>query len=408
MTANDTSPVVERRKRRRGPIVLAVVLALLASTIVVGAIARFVPSSATNTWDVSSAMRYDSDGTVIGDIVPDLIDRDDTYWIDSAPPFPVNFFGTMYSQMCITTNGTVYPSNGSCTDRYDKGMGELAVSGDAPMIAALATDIDPGESSLMIENEDGVRASGPVTNTSGASGGAGTLTVTTSASVADLAVGEKVYFWGTGNSTLDDRNFTITALDTAAKTISFSVGSAVPDGIATGTWSYFRLSTFGTFTNTSTVGSTVTVQSVSNSEGAGLLVGDYVAFQSTDTALNSKIFEVTAVGSGTFDFTLPAGAATPSATATGKWFFSDGVGAVRTVNYGTGTVDGRPAVIFTWYRIAENDTGNADWLYNTLQIVLVKRATGDSTVGFDFDIEFNYGTLQDDEDGYSASNPTSD
>ena len=100
-------------------------------------------------------------------------------------------------------------------------------------------------------------------------------------------------------------------------------------------------------------------------------------------------------------------AATPSTTATGKWFFSDGVGAVRTVNYGTATVAGRQAVVFTWYRIAENDTGNADFLYNTLQIVLVKRATGDSTVGFDFDIEFNYGTLQDDEDGYSASNPAS-
>lgn len=76
------------------------------------------------------------------------------------------------------------------------------------------------------------------------------------------------------------------------------------------------------------------------------------------------------------------------------------------MNYGTATVDGRPAEVFTWYRIAENDVGNADFLYNTLQIVIVKRSTGDATVGWDFDIEFNYGTLLDDEDGYDATDPT--
>lgn len=404
------SGATRRTMRRRGLLVMTVALALVASTVIVDAVARFTPASATGTnkWDASSAMRYDTDGTVIGDIIPDLIDEDDEYWIDTSTPFPTNFFGTKYADLCVTTNGTIYPSNGTCTDDYDQGVGDLAIEGQSPMIAALATDIDPGESSLMIENEDGVMPSGPVTDTSGASGGAGTLTVTTSASVSDLSVGDKVYFWGTGDATLDDADFTITALDTVAKTISFSVGSAVPDNIAQGKWYYYRTYTFGEFTNTSTTGSAVTISSVSISEGDGLMVGDYIAFQSADADLNSKIFEVTAVdtGANTLTFNLPVGGTAPSPTATGYWFFSDGVGAVRTVNYGTTTIDGRQALVFTWYRIAENDADNADFLYNTLQIVVVKRATGDLTAGFDFDIEFNYGTLLDDEDGYHIDDPT--
>jgi hypothetical protein len=376
--------------------------------MVVGAIGQSAPASATNTWDASAAIRYDSDGTVIGSVVQALIDEDDDYWIDTAPAFPTNFFGLAADEMCVTTNGSIYPTTGgNCTDEYDYGMGELAVAGDAPMIAALATDSDSGEDSLMIENEDGVLPSGPVTGTSGASGGAGTLTVTTSASVSDLAVGDKVYLWGTGNATLDDESFTITALDSAAKTISFSVGAAVPDGLAQGRWYYYRLVTYGGYTGTSTSGSTATLAGVTVEDGAGLLVGDFIAFASSDASLDARNYVVSAVTSNSISFTLPAGAPTPTNTG-GSWFVSDGVGAIRTVNYGTATVDGRQAMVMTWYRLPQNDADNADFLYNTLQIVIVKRATGDSTVGFDFDIEFNYGTLLDDEDGYDATDPTSD
>ena len=402
-----------RRGRRfrlggRSAGVAAFMLVVLGTTVLADGITSPTPASA-GAWDTSSAIRYDADGTVIGTAVESLIDNDDGDWLVPSSPFPVNFFGTKYAQMCVTTNGSVYPSNGTCTDQYDEGMGQLAISGAAPLIAALATDIDPGEASLMIENENGAIPSGPVTGTSGAAGSVGprTLTVTSSASLSDLVVGDWVYFWGTGDSRLDDYKYLITALDTTARTMSFSVGGVVPDGIAQGKWYYHRTVTFGAYSGmvASTTPGDMTVTSTV-SDGLGLKVGDSVAFQSADANIDAKIYEVSAVGSGTFDFVLPAGAPAPVTTTPGYWFFSDGVGAVRTVNYGTATIDGRSAMVFTWYRIAENDTDNQDWLYNTLQIVIVQRSTGDATNGWDFDIEFNYGSLQDDEDGYDATDPT--
>lgn len=393
------------KPQNKALIVVGLALCTLASAGLVNV--THAPSATANSQDASLAVRYDADGTVIGDIIPSLIDEDDHFWLDATTPFPTNFFGTKYANICITTNGSIYPTNAGCTDDYDYGVGELAIRGEAPMIAALATDMDPGESTLMIENENGILPTGPVTNTTGSSAGAGTLTITSSASVSNLAIGDSVYFWGTGNSTLDNRSFTITGLDAAAKSISFAVGSAVPDGVAQGNWYYYRSYTFGSFTNTSASGTTITALGITEDEsGNGLKVGDHVAFQSADSALNSKIFEVTAVTPTSISFELPIGATPPSPTAAGKWFFSDGVGAVRTVNYGTTTIDGQTALVVTWYRVPQNDADNAPFLSNTVQLIIIKRTTGNATIGFDFDIEFNYGTLLDDEDGYDVTDPT--
>ncbi len=84
----------------------------------------------------------------------------------------------------------------------------------------------------------------------------------------------------------------------------------------------------------------------------------------------------------------------------------DGFGIPCEIYFGTTTVDGRDAFIITWYRVPMNNDDNAETLSNTFQLVIVKKATGDDTVGWDFDIEFNYGTLTDGEDGYSAADPT--
>jgi hypothetical protein len=98
-------------------------------------------------------------------------------------------------------------------------------------------------------------------------------------------------------------------------------------------------------------------------------------------------------------------ASVPDTTATGTWFYSDGVGPVRSVNYGTTTIDGRDAAVITYYRAPQYDNNNDLTKFNTFQIVIVKRATGSDSAGWDLDIEFNYGTVRDDEDGYKASNP---
>jgi LPXTG-motif cell wall-anchored protein len=59
----------------------------------------------------------------------------------------------------------------------------------------------------------------------------------------------------------------------------------------------------------------------------------------------------------------------------------------------------------TWYRVSQYEEENNPALFNTYQLLLVKRATGSDANGWDFDFEFNYATLTDDEDGY-AVDPT--
>jgi len=73
----------------------------------------------------------------------------------------------------------------------------------------------------------------------------------------------------------------------------------------------------------------------------------------------------------------------------------------------TATIDGRDAVVITWYRISMFEDENDETLENTFQLALIKLPTTDgATLGFDFDLEFNYGTIRDGEDGYGAADPS--
>ena len=85
----------------------------------------------------------------------------------------------------------------------------------------------------------------------------------------------------------------------------------------------------------------------------------------------------------------------------------DGWGSPCEIYFGTTTVSGRDAFVITWYRVPMYTDENNPAFSSTFQIVIIKRATGDDAVGWDFDIEFNFGTLTDQEDGYSAADPTS-
>jgi hypothetical protein len=92
--------------------------------------------------DVTNAMIY-GPGAPIGTIL-DISNSDDSTRTIAAP-FPINFFGTKYEGLCITTNGGVYPvatSTTSCSNQYDKNLQNLALTSDAPIIAALAADLD--------------------------------------------------------------------------------------------------------------------------------------------------------------------------------------------------------------------------------------------------------------------------
>ncbi|MDO7882646.1 nidogen-like domain-containing protein [Salinibacterium soli] len=213
----------------------------LAALSVAAVITLGIPSAAfaagPGVGDVSDAMIYGTDGPV-GSIVAELSDEDDdTETV--ALPFPINFFGTAYAALCISTNGVVYPvptTADSCEDEYDENLADLAEDSEAPVIAALAADIDLENK---VEDADG----NPITD--------------------------------------------------------------------------------------------------------------------------------------------------------------DGFGVPAEIYFGTTTVDGKDAVVITWYRVQMFDDDNDKTLSNTFQIVFIKEATTDGdTVGYDFTIQFNFGTATDPEDGY--------
>ncbi len=85
----------------------------------------------------------------------------------------------------------------------------------------------------------------------------------------------------------------------------------------------------------------------------------------------------------------------------------DGFGAIQQVYAGPTTFDGKPAFAITWYRVMSYEDVNDGRASQTFQIVLVKESTPDATYGNSFTVQFNFGTVTDDEanDGYDADDP---
>jgi hypothetical protein len=105
----------------------------------------------TSPADVSSAMRYAASAP-LGSIITGLSQEDDDTESFQAP-WAVNFFGTVYGGLCVTTNGGVFLTQDSdsdtvwtdesCSDNYDQDLENLALSAQSPMIAAMGNDQDP-------------------------------------------------------------------------------------------------------------------------------------------------------------------------------------------------------------------------------------------------------------------------
>jgi hypothetical protein len=156
-------------------------------------------------------------------------------------------------------------------------------------------------------------------------------------------------------------------------------------------------------------GGVVTVTSASH----GLLAGDHAAFLATGTVLDTMgTLRVTVIDANSFSVPVsgvtdldPGASGAQTTVTTGRWTYANSVGVPRMVYFGTTTVDGRDAVAVTWYRIPHNSDDNPRDRSATIQLVLVKGATGDNAAGWDFTVEYNIGTMTDDEDGYDASDP---
>ncbi len=334
--------------QRIATIILATVFGVAPSLIAV------TTASASGVGDITTAVRYGGDGRVIGDVAEDIQDSDDDAQLIHAP-WPMNFFGRTYDGICVTSNGTVSPvhyDTADCSDDYDETLDSLASDAEAPVIAAFANDNDLGNNVLNAENTiTQMTVSGdPTTSDS-------VVTVTTS-SAHGLTTGDNrsIYMidsaFNNGN-TEDNRtddywfhNVSITVID--ATHFSFS-GDQYRTSNGTGGTPNFP---------------------------AALKSGTITVDQGWE-------WDQTSVDQNGVD---------------------DGVGKVNTVYIGESTVDGRDAWVYTDYRSVTFEDRNPQILTNTFQIVLVKRATvNGETNGYDFDIEYNYGSMRDGGDGYNCS-----
>jgi hypothetical protein len=315
-------------------------------------------ATAAGVGDITTAVRYATNGTVIGAVAEPIQDSDDNSYLIEAP-WPMNFFGRKFDGLCVTSNGTVSPvvyDDADCDNSYDETLADLADSAGSPLIAAFSNDNDLGETVRLAEvTVSGFTVSGDPLNTDSV------VTVTTSAAhgltsgdVRSIYVIDSVFNNGNTDDTRTDEywyeDVTVTVLSTTQFTFSGDVAE----------------------------------------NGDGDFTPVYPA----------------AVSSGTVSVDRGWVWDDNSADVDGV---DDGIGKINTIYVGEGTVDGRDAWIYTNYRSVTNDGNDPDILTNTFQIVLVKRTTlNGETRGYDFDIEYNYGAVKDGDDGYSAEGGSCD
>ena len=313
--------------------------------------AQAAPGVFRAPYDATQAMRYSQTGTgsPVGSVVTAITNIDDSS-TTIASPFPLNFFGQTMLGLCLTTNGTVSPvatPTSTCSNRYDLDLKELAEASSAPIIAALANDGHPGRTVVT-----------RLATVAAVSSSSGTLTVDTT----------RAHGITTGNSVC-----------------VFVTADNINNGLAVANFPTNQWEVCGNATVTSTTTFSVT-------EVSPQYLGQSITVSDLAYLTNAVGYVYNTV---TIDET------------------SDGFGVVAELYQGTLDLAVTPSVtddsfVYTAYRVGQYDDDNARVLTNTWQIVLTPNlSSGDSTVGYGFDIEFNYGSIQDEDDGYSSASPSS-
>jgi LPXTG-motif cell wall-anchored protein len=407
----------------------------LALAFVVFATAQFtslaVQASITSPSpvDTSNAIRWDADGSPIGDIVYEFIDQDDlSKKIDA--PFPINFYGTRFPALCMSTNGVVYPIDSvatSCSPRYDINLELLALRAQSPVIAALALDLNPGKEIHNPQRETPEELQIASVNV------AGNVRTVTTTEAHGFRIGEFVQSstspFITGITSTEGR------IQTVPSNTTFTLEN--PGSVADGTYTpsagdravVFRRVVFEQVNGLSLSGTTLTV---TTNDASDFGIGGKFTFNGTGIPAldNGKFVVASRVDFNNFTVTVPASVTDVDSTTAGDqstrtfssnkpWALErDEVGAIQQVYFGTTTFDGRDAYSLTWYRTATNDVNtngdsgarfpavNPETLSITVQLLIVKRSTGSDAAGWDFDYEVNIGHATDASDGYKFGEPT--
>jgi LPXTG-motif cell wall-anchored protein len=404
---------------------------LIASGLIMSVVAASPVSAAITSpspVDTSNAVRWDADGSPIGDIVYEFISRDDTTKNIEAP-FPLNFYGTQFPSLCLSTNGLVYPIasiSTNCSARYDRSLEYLAVNNQSGLIAALALDLDLGEKIHNPQRESTEELQIARVEVAG-----NVVTVTTTASHG-FRVGE--YIQESQNPGFVPGAFAWRRVQSIPSSTTFTLENS--DSVADGTYVptagdravVFREVIFERVNELSLSGTTLTV--TTNDENDFGLGGKFTFTGTGIPALdNGKFVVASRVDNNNFTVTVPASVTDVDSTQAGNQptmvFNSnrpyalerDEVGAIQQVYFGTTTIAGRDAYSLTWYRTGTNDRSenginggrfpavNPETLSITLQLLIIKRSTGSDAAGWDFDYEVNIGHATDASDGYRSTDP---
>ena len=406
---------------------------LIASGLIMSVVAAS-PVSASITSpspvDTSNAIRWNANGSPIGDVVYEFVDQDDRTTRIEAP-FPLNFYGTRFPSLCLSTNGLVYPIASvttSCSASFDKSLEYLALNNQSGLIAALALDLDLGE-----EIHNPQRESTEELQIASVNAVANVVTVTTT-EAHGYRIGELIRTsidpdFGAGTF-WSDRVQTIPSPTTFTLENSQSLADGTYVPTAGDRAVVFREVIFERVTELSLAGTTLTVKTSGDSDfGIG---GKFTFTKTGIPALdNGKFVVASRVDRQNFTVTVPASVTDVDSTQAGdqttmlfnsnnpRALERDEVGAIQQVYFGTTTVGGRDAYSLTWYRTGTNDTStnginggrfpavNPETLSITLQLLIIKRSTGSDAAGWDFDYEVNIGHATDASDGYQSTSPGS-
>jgi hypothetical protein len=194
-----------------------VILTAMASALALTVGASAASAAGPGFGDVSDAMVYGASSPV-GAVLSDLEGEDDESTTIAAP-FAINFFGTKYEGLCITTNGTISPvltPTSTCSNEYDLNVENLALDSAAPVIAALALDLDPSEE---------LWVPGVPVATFGVVGGVATITTTAPHA---FVVGDTFYSWFAPDDPTFDSDQDATVVDVPTPT-SFTFATGLPD-----------------------------------------------------------------------------------------------------------------------------------------------------------------------------------
>ena len=389
--------------------------------------------------DSSDAVRYNSDGSPIGSIVYEFVNRDDgTKKVDA--PFPINFFGQKFPAICLSTNGLIYPivsTSSNCSPSYDRSLEVLTLRSQASSIAALALDLNnasSGSANTERRLQNPHRESVGELRIENISATSTELSVTTTEPHGYLISDRVSLDLATVNFLFTEAgcSFPTEALVTGiVSDRSFTVSRS---GCTPGTYSpaangraaVLRYTAMRQVSDMSLSGTTLTITSSSHTFGVGR------KFTLTGTGITSldqaELTVASRIDAANFTATVPAGVTDLDPVQAGNqstvtfasdqpWALErDDNGAIQQVYFGSTTIDGRDAYAITWYRIPTTEFSgsnshvngtlqNPRTLSNTVQLVIIKGTTGSDANGWDYIYEFNIGHANDLSDGYSSTNP---